>query len=108
MGGQEEEDRATADLGLDAEPPQSTYEQMTLPKGGAREHRKRQPVPNRRRGHEDEGGDDDKVGEGHGGYTLERELAEVHEAAREVVSRHANDEPGLEAGKFQLHHGFKG
>jgi hypothetical protein len=51
---------------------------MTLPEGGAHKHREWQPMPDLRRGREDEGDDDDEVGEGHGGDALEREHVEVH------------------------------
>jgi hypothetical protein len=83
--------------------PQLTSEHVMLPEGGAHKHREWQPMPDLRRGREDEGDDDDEVGEDHGGDALEREHVEVHEAApaREVASRHADDEPGTEAGKFQ-------
>jgi hypothetical protein len=105
MGGHEEEDGATVDPGLDDEPlaageqtddGRDAWDMCAVDtEGGAREHQDWQPVCGCWRGREDKSDDDDEVGKGHGGDALEGgHVAEVHEAVREVVGRHADDEAG--------------
>lgn len=111
-GREEQEYGAAADPGLDAEPAAADERaddgrdvRAADAERGAREHRERQAVRGRGRGREDERDEDDEVGEGDGGDALERGHAEVHEAAREVVGRHADDEADPEAGEVPGRHG---